>query len=265
MRKNIKYAAVLALMLAVTTGCGNKGQTILTSDVSIEEDSFSVSDDVAYFGNDNIGADESMTESEMIATAGDTESTKGNIKEELPDYLKGDASGSGSESKGKDNSAAANDIGEGRNVETGAQIIAAENAESCKLGETYTINTHYGDMELTVKSVDVVKNKDKLSSAPKIVRVNYGYENVGAVSGVMITDLFFRMADDKGKALSVYIPDYMLDENPEPQVVEKGESCDAVICYELYDDPDELTLFFDDQTTGVVEPQELFWVIRNLE
>ena len=253
MRKNIKYTAVLALMLAVATGCGNKGQTILTSDVSIEEDSFSVSDDVAYFGNDNIGADESI----------DTESTKGNIKEELPDYLKGDASSSGSASNGQDDSAATNDIGEGRNIETGAQIIAAENAESCKLGETYTINTHYGDMELTVKSVDVVKNKDKLSSAPKTVRVNYSYKNVGAVSGVMITDLFFRMADDKGKALSVYIPDYMLDENPEPQVVEKGESCDAVICYELYDDPDELTLFFDDQTTGVVEAQELFWVIKN--
>ena len=263
MRKNIKSAAVLVLMLAVATGCGSKGQTILTSDVSIEEDSFSVSDDVAYLGNDNIGADESMTESEMIATAGDTESTKGNIKEELPDYLKGDASGSGSASKAQDDSAIPSDVGEGRNIETGAQITAAENAESCKLGETYTINTRYGDMELTVLSVDVVKNKDKLSSAPKIVRVNYSYSNVGAVSGVMITDLFFRMADDGGKALPVYIPDYMQDENPEPQVVEKGESCDAVICYELYDNPDELTLFFDDQTTGAVEPQELFWVIKN--
>ena len=263
MRKNIKSAAVLALMLAVATGCGNKGQTILTSDVSIAEDSFSVSDDVAFLGNDNIAADESMTESEMIATAGDTESTKGNIKEELPDYLKGDASGSGTATKAQDDSAIPSDVGEGRNIETGAQITAAENAESCKLGETYTINTRYGDMELTVQSVDVVKNKDKLSSAPKIVRVNYSYSNVGAVSGVMITDLFFRMADDEGKALPVYIPDYMLDENPEPQVVEKGESCDAVICYELYDDPDEFTLFFDDQTTGAVEPQELFWVIKN--
>lgn len=259
MKRNMKSAAILVLTLAMITGCG-KGAAV-ADESSIPDDTLSVSEETALLGNDDIGGDESMTESEMIATAGDTSNTAGNIEEELPDYLKGDASGSTDDANAPDASVS-DDLGEGLNVEAGSQIVAAENAESCTLGETYTIHTHSGDIELTVNSVDVVKNTDPLSSAKKIARVNYSYSNVGCDSGMLISTIFFRMADSEGKALPTYLPDYTKEENAEPQVVEKGESCDAVIGFEIYEDFDEITLFFDDQTTGINETQELFWVIR---
>ncbi len=261
MKKGIKTAAFLLLTITVAAGCGHSSKSAETDPNSVPEDTLSVSEDTIYLGNDNIGADESMTESEKIATAGDTESTKGNISEELPDYLKGDSHGKSTESDGQETPAAA-DVAEGLNIQAGDQITAADNAESCTLGTTYTIHTNSGDVDLTVNSVDIVKNTDPHSSAPKIARVNFTYTNTGCEHGMLFGEIFFRMADDEGKALSVYIPDYTLPDNPEPQVVEKGETCEALIAFEVYDDSDEMTLFFDDQTTGVVKAQQLFWVIR---
>ena len=265
MRNTVKRAAVLILAATMIAGCGKSSRSAAIPDESsIPEDTVSVSEDTIYLGNDNIGGDESMTQSEMIASAGDTEHTKGNIKEELPDYLKADNKDSSASPSLPETEAGAGgtDTGEGINAAVGTGITAAANAQSCALGETYTIHAYNGDIDLTVNSVDVVKNTDPLSSAKKIVRVNYTYTNVSSEVGLLVASIFFRLADDEGNALGAYDPDYTLDENPEPQVVEKGQTCEAVIAFELYEDPAEMTLFFDDQTTGAAEAQELFWVIK---
>ncbi|MDO4804011.1 MAG: hypothetical protein Q4A32_04245 [Lachnospiraceae bacterium] len=252
----LKTAAAAALMIAILAGCGQNARTAIPDDSSyIPEDELSVDESLTMIGNDAVGKDESLTWSEMIKTAGDTESTKGNIKEELPNYLKADP-----DEESAPEPAENPDAGEGTNVEAGTEIKARANAVSCSFGETYTVHTDIGDIDLKVDSIDIVANKDKSISAKKIARIPYSYTNVSGVSGLIIDSIFFRLADDEGKAITMYLPDYSLEENPEPKVVEKGETCEAVIAFALYEDTDELTLFFDDLTTGMGPAQELYWV-----
>lgn len=253
----LKSAVAAALMLTLLAGCGQTARSAIPDDSSyVPEDTLTVEENLTMIGNDAAFADESLTESEMIRTAGDTKNTKGNIKDELPDYLKGDSNDNTNEEP-----AQSTNTGEGVNIGAGEEITARANAVGCALGETYTIHTDTGDIDLTVNSVDVVKNQDASIKAKQIARVSYSYTNVSANAGVVIDEIFFRLADDKGKALTMYIPDYSLEENPEPKVVEKGQSCDAVIAFALYEKTEEMTLFFDDQTTGMTAAQELYWVI----
>lgn len=258
MRKHVRTAAITALTLVLLAGCGkNSASAQLPDDSSyVPEDTLSVSEDTLMLGNDNIADDESMTESEMIRTAGDTENVGGNIDEELPDYLRGDTESAAIEPS------SGTEVAEGANIAAGTEITASANAEKCELGETYTIHTNTGDIDLNVKSVDVVKNTDDSIKAKKIARVSYTYTNVSSDSGLIIDDIFFRLADSKGKSINIYVPDYARDENPEPAVVEKGESCEAVIAFALYEDTDTMTLYFNDQTTGMGGAQELIWTIE---